>query len=103
MRSAAAALEEVGVEELQETTVALIANVVPNLQHNEGATSGGSTEVDVDSDTIWQFKPSRSGLHLTGGTGGTAAANRINKFNDSFETDEPHVVDCTWFWSRCCT
>jgi len=92
LASAAAALEEIGVEELQETTVALIPNVVPNLQHNEGATSGLSTEINVASATSLAYLTYDNQATLAGGTGDIEDSNRINKFNDNFETDESHVL-----------
>jgi len=92
LASAAAALEEIGVEELQETTVALIPNVVPNLQHNEGATSGVSDEVAVASATSLAYLTYDNQATLAGGTGDIEDSNRINKFNDNFETDESHVL-----------
>ena len=92
LASAAAALEEIGVEELQEATVVAVPNVVPNLQHNEGATSGVSDEVAVASATSLAYLTYQGQTTLAGGTGGIADSNRINKFNDSFETDETHVL-----------
>jgi prepilin-type N-terminal cleavage/methylation domain-containing protein len=45
----AEAFEEVGVEEFQvRTTAAATTGVEPNLQHNEGATSGDSEEVVIE-------------------------------------------------------
>ena len=90
--SAAAALEEIGVEELQETTVAKIDGVVPNLQHNEGATSGVSDEVGVASASGYAYLTYQGQTTLDGGTGSVADSNRINKFNDNFETDETNVL-----------
>jgi len=92
LASAALALEEVGVEELQEATATLVAGVVPNLQHNEGATSGVSVEINVASATGLAYLTYEGQTTLAGTSGTATDSNRINKFNDNFETDETNVL-----------
>lgn len=97
------AFEGVGIEEVQQLTVANIAaNLAPNLQHNEGS-NPNSTEDDIDDVNWFAVMPSvTSGHSCTAGTvslantfdgPATAAANdTLNKINDSLETDTCHLV-----------
>ncbi len=87
-----ASLEEVGVEEIQQVTGAVVPNVVPNLQHNEGA-NPAAQEVDTDDlDNIAIFPSRNTGASYDGTLSGVAAAARLNKLNDNFETDFDHLV-----------
>jgi len=96
-------LEGVGIDEIQQLTVANIATgVAPNLQHNEGS-NANSTEDDIDTATRLTIMPSRTAGHVC--TAGaqtigssftavvTAAANsKLNQINDSLGTDTCHLV-----------
>jgi len=92
--SVAAALEEAGLEEFQVADDTIVAGVVPNLQHNEGATDGASAEVEAD-DLENIAIVAVQGLAATKLDGSSVTATdtlRLNKLNDSFEEDETNLV-----------
>ena len=91
--SVAAALEAAGVEELQVAPDTIFAGVVPNLQHNEGATSGASDEVDVDAvNNLAIVAAEGLGTKFTGSAATAADTLKLNKLNDAFEEDETNMV-----------
>lgn len=91
--SAATALEAAGVEELQVAPDTIFAGVVPNLQHNEGATSGASAEVDVDAVSNLAIVAAEGLGNKFNGSATTAADTlKLNKLNDAFEEDETNLV-----------
>ena len=92
LASAAEALEAIGIEELQVATADPVDGVVPNLQHNEGATSGVSDEVAIDAVSGLAYLTYQGQATLAGGVGTVTDSNRINKFNDNFENDETNVL-----------
>lgn len=87
-----ASLEAVGIKDLQEVT-ALAPNVVPNLQHNEGA-NPSANEIDVDAAAHLAILPTQFSVGLKyDGTAATAADSlRLNKLNDSFAADTDALV-----------
>ena len=92
LASAVIALEEAGIEELQQAPDAKVDGVVPNLQHNEGATSGASAEVALASVTNLAIL-AYNGQTTYASTVATATdSQRINKLNDSFEDDETNII-----------
>ena len=91
--SAAAALEATGVEELQVAPDTIFTGVVPNLQHNEGATSGASAEEDVDAVSNLAIVAAEGlGTKFNGSATTAADTQKLNKLNDAFEDDETNLV-----------
>lgn len=106
-----AALEEVGIDELQFMGGDLPDGVAPNRAHNESVAGSNATEVDLEVDGLTNISIVASGgaagtcqlgtTDLNTPFNGTAVTNNsiLNALNDSLEDDECHLVVALGFGS----